>query len=62
MPRSSDMLRPSGSDAVESRKLALACALAVRSYLIDQNMKTRIEVGAFASTVGGGERVDVLAP
>ena len=34
----------------------------VRSYLIDQNVKTRIEVGAFASTNGGSERVDVLAP
>lgn len=52
----------SGSDAAEARKIALARALSVRSYLIDQNMKTRIEVGAFASTDGGGERVDVLAP
>jgi outer membrane protein OmpA-like peptidoglycan-associated protein len=52
----------SGSDPIEARKVALARALAVRSYLIDQNVKTRIEVGAFASTNGGGERVDVLAP
>ena len=52
----------SGSDPTEARKIALARALAVRSYLIDQNVKTRIEVGAFASTNGGSERVDVLAP
>lgn len=52
----------SGSDPTEARKIALARALAVRSYLIDQNVRTRIEVGAFASTNGGGERVDVLAP
>ena len=55
----------SGADPTEARKIALARALAVRSYLIDQNVKTRIEVGAFASTAGGGgggERVDVLAP
>ena len=51
----------SGSDPTEARKVALARALAVRSYLIDQNVKTRIEVGAFAST-NGGDRVDVLAP
>ena len=51
-----------GSDPTEARKVALARALAVRSYLIDQNVKTRIEVGAFASTNGGSERVDVLAP
>jgi hypothetical protein len=36
--------------------------LSVRGYLIDQNVKIRIDVGAFASTLGGGERVDVLAP
>ena len=52
----------SGSDPTEARKIALARALAVRSYLIDQNVKTRIEVGAFASISGGSERVDVLAP
>jgi outer membrane protein OmpA-like peptidoglycan-associated protein len=51
-----------GSDPTEARKIALARALAVRSYLIDLNVKTRIEVGAFASTGGGSERVDVLAP
>jgi outer membrane protein OmpA-like peptidoglycan-associated protein len=52
----------SGGDPTEARKVALARALAVRSYLIDQNVKTRIEVGAFASSPGGSERVEVLAP
>jgi outer membrane protein OmpA-like peptidoglycan-associated protein len=52
----------SGPDPTEARKVALARALAVRSYLIDQGVKTRIEVGAFASNGGGSERVDVLVP
>ncbi|HTR85674.1 MAG TPA: OmpA family protein [Reyranella sp.] len=47
-----------GSDQAEARKVALARALGVRSYLIDQGVKARIEVGAFGG--GGGERVDVL--
>ena len=44
--------------------MALARALSVRSYLIDQGVKARIEVGAFASSgsSGGSERVDVLGP
>ena len=50
----------SGSDPTEARKVALARALSVRSYLIDQGVRARIEVGAFASS--GGERVDVLGP
>jgi outer membrane protein OmpA-like peptidoglycan-associated protein len=53
-----------GPDPAEARKVALARALAVRSYLIDQGVKARIEVGAFSATrnTSGGERVDVLAP
>ncbi len=53
-----------GSDPTEARKVALARALSVRSYLIDQGVRGRIEVGAFASSNGGagGERVDVLGP
>ncbi len=46
-----------GGDPAESRKIALARALVVRSYLIDQGVKTRIEIGAFTS---GGERVDIM--
>ncbi|MBS0540293.1 MAG: OmpA family protein [Proteobacteria bacterium] len=53
----------SGSDPTEARKIALARALSVRSYLIDQGIRGRIEVGAFASSAGGagGERVDILS-
>jgi outer membrane protein OmpA-like peptidoglycan-associated protein len=54
-----------GVDIVESRKVALARALAVRSYLIDQGVKARIEVGTFgpaAKGMGPPERVDLVAP
>lgn len=53
-----------GTDPTEARKIALARALSVRSYLIDQGVRARIEVGAFASsnTSGASERVDVLGP
>jgi hypothetical protein len=47
-----------GSDP-DSRKVALARALVVRSYLIDQRLKARIEVGSFA---GEGEHVEILVP
>jgi outer membrane protein OmpA-like peptidoglycan-associated protein len=49
-----------GADPTEARKVALARALSVRSYLIDLGVRARIEVGAFASS--GSERVDVLGP
>ena len=48
----------SGADP-NSRMIALARALVVRSYLIDRGVKARIEVGSFA---GDGEHVDILAP
>jgi outer membrane protein OmpA-like peptidoglycan-associated protein len=54
-----------GSDLIESRKVALARALAVRSYLIDQGVKARIEVGTFGPAqkgTGPAERVDLVAP
>lgn len=53
-----------GPDPADARKMALARALAVRSYLIDQGVKIRIEVGAFASENRGpgSERVDILSP
>jgi outer membrane protein OmpA-like peptidoglycan-associated protein len=53
-----------GRDPVEARKIALARALTVRSYLVDQGVKMRIEVGAFASNAAGSdsERVDIVAP
>lgn len=43
----------------DGRKISLARALVVRSYLIDRGVKSRIEVGAFS---GDGERVDILVP
>jgi outer membrane protein OmpA-like peptidoglycan-associated protein len=54
-----------GADVVDSRKVALARALAVRSYLIDQGVKARIEVGTFgpaAKGMGPSDRVDLVAP
>ena len=53
-----------GGNGPESRKVSLARALAVRSYLIDRGVKSRIDVGAFlAESIGGAnERVDVVAP
>jgi|FEC22Drversion2_1045045.scaffolds.fasta_scaffold01021_7 outer membrane protein OmpA-like peptidoglycan-associated protein len=44
---------------IESRKVALARALVVRSYLIDQRLKARIEVGSFN---GEGEHVEIVVP
>lgn len=48
-----------GGTDPESRKIALARALVVRSYLIDRGVKSRIEVGSGA---GDGDRVDILVP
>lgn len=54
----------SGEDTGDARKVALARALAVRSYLIDQGVKARIEVGANAkpARTPPKERVDVVVP
>lgn len=48
----------------DSRKISLARALVVRSYLIDKGVKARIEVGAYGgdSRGGGSDRVDILVP
>lgn len=43
----------------DSRKVALARALVVRSYLMDKGVKSRIEVGSFS---GDGDSVDILVP
>ncbi len=43
----------------DSRKIALARALVVRSYLIDRGVKARIEVGSFS---GDGDSVEILVP
>jgi outer membrane protein OmpA-like peptidoglycan-associated protein len=45
--------------APDSRKIALARALVVRSYLMDKGVKSRIEVGSFS---GDGDSVDILVP
>ena len=47
------------ADGPDSRKIALARALVVRSYLIDRGVKSRIEVGSFS---GDGESVEILVP
>jgi outer membrane protein OmpA-like peptidoglycan-associated protein len=43
----------------DSRKVALARALVVRSYLMDRGVKSRIEVGSFS---GDGDSVEILVP
>ena len=54
----------SGDDVSDARKLALARALSVRSYLIDQGVKARIEVNVNGqpARTAPRERVDVLVP
>ena len=44
----------------DSRKISLARALVVRSYLIDKGVRSKIEIASVAG--GGGERVEVLVP
>ena len=43
----------------DNRKIALARALVVRSYLLDRGVKARLEVGSFN---GEGEHVEILVP
>lgn len=53
-------LRAAAADiGPDSRKVALARALVVRSYLIDRGVKARIEVGSFS---GDGASVEILVP
>jgi outer membrane protein OmpA-like peptidoglycan-associated protein len=54
----------SGEDTGDARKVALARALSVRSYLIDQGVRARIEVSANAQPARAApkERVDVMVP
>ena len=49
-----------GNGDPADRKISLARALIVRTYLIDKGVKSKIEVGAFAGD--GKERVDILVP
>ncbi len=52
------------ADPRDARMIALARALAVRSYLIGLGMTTRIDVGAFTpqDAAGATDRVEILAP
>jgi outer membrane protein OmpA-like peptidoglycan-associated protein len=54
----------SGDATGDARKTALARALSVRSYLIDQGVRARIEVSANAQPAPSApkERVDVMVP
>jgi outer membrane protein OmpA-like peptidoglycan-associated protein len=52
-------LRAFADSGPDSRKIALARALVVRSYLMDKGVKSRIEVGSFS---GDGDSVDILVP
>ena len=49
-------------DPSDARKIALARALAVQSYLVDKGAKSRIEIGGFGPVTDGtiGERVDIV--
>lgn len=53
-----------GGTSPEARKVSLARALVVRSYLIDRGVKSRIDVGAFLADgqSGPADRVDIVAP
>ena len=52
-----------GDDPVESRKLALARALAVHAFLIDQGVRARIDIGGVSqATDTSSERIEVLTP
>ena len=61
-PRLIEIRAYAGTGDADSRKVSLARALVVRSYLIERGIKTRIEVGAYGgnSRGGGSERVDIL--
>lgn len=45
----------------DSRKVSLARALNIRTYLIDKGVKSKIEIGTFSSS-DGNERVDIVVP
>lgn len=50
-------------DPADARRVALARALAVRSYLIDQGVKVPIEIGEYELATGDApsERVEIVA-
>jgi len=52
------------SDPMDARKVALARALSVRSYLVDLKVKAQIDIGAFAAAAEPmlPERVEIWLP
>ena len=50
-----------GNGEPDSRKVSLARALNVRTYLIDKGVKSKIEIGTFSSS-DGNERVEIVVP
>lgn len=50
-----------GNSEPDSRKVSLARALNVRTYLIDKGVKSKIEIGTFSSS-DGNERVEIVVP
>jgi outer membrane protein OmpA-like peptidoglycan-associated protein len=50
-----------GNGEPDSRKVSLARALNIRTYLIDKGVKSKIEIGTFSST-DGNERVEIVVP
>ena len=50
-----------GNGEPDSRKVSLARALVVRTYLIDKGVKSRIEIGTLSSS-DGNERVEIVVP
>lgn len=49
-----------GSDPANDRKVALARALAVRGYLIDLGVTSKVEIASSSGSDGGSGRVDIL--
>ena len=50
-----------GNGEPDNRKVSLARALNVRTYLIDKGVKSKIEIGTFSSS-DGNERVEIVVP
>lgn len=60
-PRQVELRSFAGNGEPDSRKVSLARALNVRTYLIDKGVKSKIEIGTFSSS-DGNERVDIVVP
>ncbi len=51
-----------GDEQDDGQSMAMGCALLVRSYLIDQGVRSRIEVNAYEARKGAKDRVDIFVP